>query len=169
MLLALRSLIEVSRCSLTHFFFTGPVLDSNVLSILDLCPGLLSLQFLMTDWTADSDLLLQNVTTRMTEKDVSQRYPSPVMMPELEKYEIVVLLSTNGTKSMDFVASPFVEMVETRLVKCQAYSDIVIRSLVDGLSLARFTDEDIEKLGGYSDYSIINIQARMDGRLVRLV
>lgn len=71
---------------------------------------------------------------------------------------------------MDFVDSAFVQMVETRLVECQvSLTDIVIRSLVDGLSLARFTDEDIEKLEGYSYYSDINIQAMTDGELVRLV
>ncbi|KAK0491405.1 hypothetical protein IW261DRAFT_86848 [Armillaria novae-zelandiae] len=170
MLLALHNLIEVSRCSLTHFFFSSPMLDNHVLSILDLCPGLISLQFHMTDWTADSDLVLRSLTTRMTEKDESQCYPSPVMMPELEKYEIVVLVAANGMKSMDFVDSAFVQMVETRLVKYQApLADIVIWSLVDGLSLARFTDEDIETLEGFSYYSDINIQARMDGELVRLV
>ncbi len=168
--LALRILIQVSRGSLTHLFFSGTVLNNHVLSILELCPGLISLQFQMTDWTADSDLVFQNLTTRMTEKDESQRYPSPIMIPELQKYEIVVLLSTNGTKSMDFVDNAFVQMVETRLVECQvSLTDIVIRSLVDGLSLARFTDEDIEKLEGYSYYSNINIQAMTGGELVRLV
>ncbi|KAK0190559.1 hypothetical protein F5146DRAFT_1137381 [Armillaria mellea] len=170
MLLALRNLIEVSHCSLTHFFFSGPVLDNHVLSILDLCPGLISLQFQMTDWTADSDLVFQNLTMRMTEKDESQRYPSPVMMPELQKYEVVVLLSANGVKSMDFVDSAFVQMVETRLVECQvSLTDIIIRSLVNGLSLAQFTDEDIEKLEGYSYYSDMNIQAMMDRELVQFV
>ncbi|PBK66907.1 hypothetical protein ARMSODRAFT_959574 [Armillaria solidipes] len=170
MILALHNLIEVSRCSLTHLFFSSTVLDNHVLSILELCPGLISLQFQMTDWTADSDLVFQNLATRMTEKDESQRYPSPVMIPWLQKYEIVVLLSANGTKSMDFVDSAFVKMVETRLVECQvSLTDIIIRSLVDGLSLARFTDEDIEKLEGYSYYSDINIQAMTDGELVQPV
>ncbi|SJL02408.1 uncharacterized protein ARMOST_05735 [Armillaria ostoyae] len=170
MFLALRNLIEISRCSLTHLFISGTVLDNYVLSILELCPGLISLQFQMSDWTADSDLVFQNLTTRMTEKDENQRYPSPVMISWLQKYEIVVLLSANGTKSMDFVDSAFVKMVETRLVECQvSLTDIVIRSLVDGLSLARFTDEDIEKLEGYSYYSDINIQAMTDGELVQLV
>ncbi|PBL02941.1 hypothetical protein ARMGADRAFT_1072363 [Armillaria gallica] len=61
---ALHDLIIRSRCSLTNLSIADTVLDDNIISILSLSPQLAYLRFSLTQWSEDSDFILQSSSRR---------------------------------------------------------------------------------------------------------
>ncbi|KAK0243154.1 hypothetical protein EDD85DRAFT_1019308 [Armillaria nabsnona] len=152
---ALHDLIIRSRCSLTSLSIADTVLDDNIISILSLSPQLAYLGFSLTQWSEDSDSILEIVIEKMAETTIDSFYDNePTLIPLLEHFSVYMSDRRSRFREeveVGFVDSNFVYMLKVRL---HCASPLRFVNVNGSTRLLRFTGvdgDDVEELVKWRD------------------
>ncbi|KAK0230400.1 hypothetical protein IW262DRAFT_400043 [Armillaria fumosa] len=152
---ALHDLIIRSRCSLTSLTIADTVLDDNIVSILSLSPELAFLKFRLTQWSEDSDFILQIVIEKMAEMTIDSSGNTELsLIPLLEDFSVYMYDRRSRFREhveVGFVDGNFVHMLKVRLDCASPLQFVTVNGSTRLLRFTGVDDDDVEQLVKWRD------------------
>ncbi|SJL02389.1 uncharacterized protein ARMOST_05716 [Armillaria ostoyae] len=152
---ALHDLIIRSRCSLTYLSIADTVLDDNIISILSLSPQLAYLGFSLTQWSEDSDLILQIVIEKMAETTINSSGDNELsLIPLLEEFSVYMYDRRSRFREVvevGFVDGNFVNMLKVRLDYASPLRFVTVNGSTRFLRFTGVDSDDVEQLVKWRD------------------
>ncbi|PBK66890.1 hypothetical protein ARMSODRAFT_330237 [Armillaria solidipes] len=152
---ALHDLIIRSRCSLTYLSIADTVLDDNIISILSLSPQLAYLGFSFTQWSEDSDFILQTVIEKMAETTINSSGDNELsLIPLLEEFSVYMFDRRSRFREVvevGFVDGNFVNMLKVRLDYASPLQFVTVNGSTRFLRFTGVDSDDVEQLVKWRD------------------